>query len=193
MDQFDFQHNGLNFRCIVNYDNDYGMPWDEQDGHGIIREARSVYGRPDKKPGERILHVDGCDYWIYDFQETLKIAKNEGWGSNKETPEMTKNQKAEAAVISDMEYCRDFLTGRRYWVFIEVYRINDNGQQIGESEFLGGIDSGYSHEDDEYLKECAGELADGIYRQTLKEWRESLHEARERKYWATRDVATVGP
>ena len=192
MDQFDFQHKGLNFRCIVNYDNDMGMPWDEHDGHGIIREARSVYGRPEKKPGERILHVDGYNYWIYNFQKTMKIAKSERWGSSKETPEMTKKQRAEAAVIADMEYCKDYLTGRRYWVFIEVYRINDNGHQISESEYLGGIDSGYSRRDDEYLKECAIELADGIHWQALKEWRKSLREARGRKYWATRDVITVG-
>lgn len=192
MEEFDFDHNGMKFRCIVSQDEFMGTPWTEHDGHGEIREAYQYYGKPEKKPGEVIIYSERGDYWIYDFAGAVRKAKKDGWGSADCTPEMSKGQRAETAARADMKYCREWLQGDRWWACIEVFRVDADGEKIGESEYLGGIDSGYSKEDESYLRECATELATGIHAQALGAWRSALKEARQRKYWACRDIETVG-
>lgn len=193
MDQFDFDHEGLSFRCIVSHDEHMGMPWDEHDGHGSVRHEYKYYGRPEKRAGEVIIYSERGDWWIYDYVGAVKKARAEKWGFNgMDRATMSPGQIAARAALLDMEYCREWLQGSRYWACIEVYRINADGEQVGQSDFLGGIDSGYSREDDDYLRECAAEVAGGFVYEARKAWREALREARQARYWASRDVQTVG-
>ena len=166
-------------------------PWIENEGHGQIREMHSYYGKPEKKPGEIILYSEGRNYWIYDYKSAIKTAKREAWGCA-DCEGLTPNQKAEKAVLADMQYCRYFLTGERFYVYIDVYRVNVDGEKMGHSEYLSGIEYGYSKQDEDYIKECAEENAQIIYLGYLKEWRKALKECRESRYWNARDILTIG-
>lgn len=166
MEQFDFEKNGFLFRCIVLHDTDLVFPWNEHDGYGFIRTVYSYCGTPEKRPGERIIYSKRGDHWIYDVQWTMKIARRDGWSCKEVTPNMTAGQKAVCSVEADIQYIREWLEGNRFWAMIEVFRVDDEGEKVGESEYLGGIDNGYSREDDDYLKQCAGELADELIRQS---------------------------
>lgn len=193
MDEFDFEHAGLSFRCIVEQDTDIGPPWEENDGHGSIRTVYAYHSQPSKKPGEVIIHSERGDHWIYDYSGAVETAKRDGWGfSGMDRATMSAGQIAAEAVRRDMRYCREWLRGDRCWAQIEVFRIDADGERMGESEYLGGIDSGYSREDRDYLRQCAEELAGQIVDQARKAWREALREVREARYWAARDVDTVG-
>lgn len=184
-DKFTFLIGGIPFACEVNYDNDHGMPWEEFDGHGEIRTIRS---REDKKPGEVIIHSDGHTYWVYNSAAAVKTARADGWGSKNCTPDMTLGQRAAQATTDDMRYCREWLTGDRWFVWLEVYRVDADGEKIGDSETLGGVECGFG--ETEYMHDAAMEMGQEILRQSRNAWRAALKEARERKYWATRDVAT---
>lgn len=194
METFDFEHAGLSFRCEVETDNDHSYPWKEYDGHGVIRETYSHYGRPEKKPGEVILLKEqNRPVYLYDVPATIKKATLDGWGlSEEKTSELTlrlkrtptKKELIAESVRQDMECVREWLTGDRFYEQIEVYRIDDEENLIGESEFLSGLDSGYDNECQEYVKEQAIELAGQIARRETKE-------TKEREYWAERDVLTI--
>lgn len=77
-----FTHAGHNFRVSMATDCDTGAPWIEHDGHGIVSDWTSR----DKKPGELVLACDGRGRArngvrrFYDFAETVKIARRDGWG-----------------------------------------------------------------------------------------------------------------
>lgn len=60
----------------VHHDEHMGEPWKEHDGHGIVSE----WVRRDKKPGELVLNESRGSFRYYDFAETLKIARRDGWG-----------------------------------------------------------------------------------------------------------------
>lgn len=193
MDKFDFEHSGLQFRCLVMQDDDMQAPWVEHDGHGQIRSVSYYYGRPKKRPGEIIIYSERGDYWLYDVQATMQTARQDGWGLSDEDIAAlakklnrvpTKGDITAESVRRDMEYCRQWLQGDRFWEMIEVFQINADCEPISESEYLGGIDSGYDSESQKYVRECAAELAGQIAHAVNKE-------TAEREYWASRDVATV--
>lgn len=192
MDKFTFEHAGMQFECVVSQDDVLRAPWDEHDGHGSVRTAYRYYGKPDKRPGEVIIWSERGDHWIYDFAGAVKKARAEKWGFTGARVFMTPNQIAAEAVRRDMDYCREWLRGDRMWASIEVYRVDAEGERIGESEYLGGIDYGYSSEDDKHLREYAAELAGTIADAARTAWLAALKEARARRYWAARDVETVG-
>jgi len=191
MDSFTFEHEGSTFKYITEYDTDHGYPWNECDGHGEVREAYASYGGPDTKPGERIIHKERNTYWIYDVAAAVATAKTDGWSCDKVTPDMSKGQRAAVSVEADIKYITDWLNGDRFYVYIEVFQVDRDGKKCSESEYLGGIDSGYSREGADYVKECACGLAGEILYTKRKEWRAALTEARARKYWETRDVMTA--
>ncbi len=194
MEKFDFEHAGLSFRCEVETDNDIAYPWREYDVHGVIRETHSYYGRPEKKPSEVILlNERNRPIYLYDVPASIKKATLESWGLSEEkiaeltillkrTP--TKKEIIAESVRQNMEYVREWLIGDRFYEQIEVYRIDDEEKRIGESAFLSGIESGYDKSSQQYIKECAFELAGEIAHLENKE-------TKEREYWEERDVLTI--
>lgn len=89
---------GMNFRVSITHDDDMGPPWEECEGHGPV----SNWERRSKAPGEMILCEDrGCKRF-YDFQETVKIARRDGWGTAGEF--RMKGEQANAAALADFEY-----------------------------------------------------------------------------------------
>lgn len=184
-EQFDFVADGISFRCEISSDSHNAPPWVEYDGHGVIRTVSSYYGNPDKKPGEVILYSDRGDYWLYDVQATTEKAKREVWGCRGEAAGLTPGQRAAQAVREDFEYCRKWLQGDIFWTVLEVYPIDEEGEKIGEdSDYLGGVEYGYTKELGEYVKQTAKEMGEGMAYPMNKEKSEA-------DYWASRDVVTV--
>ena len=191
IEKINFEFQGVPFQADIYPDYDHGMPWEEYDGCGVVRVTSSHYGRPEKAPGEIIIHSERGQYWLYDFQATTEKAKNENWGIAGDTSGMSQGEIIREAVNRDMRYCRDFLTGARFYVVARVWCTRDNGPDENP-DYLGGIEYGYSRDCAQYLRETIEEMASGLYDQRSDRWRAALKESRARKYWASRDVETVG-
>lgn len=181
-DKFEFDVEGVEFTCEVEVDNDLRYPWEEYDGYGVITMAYtwSLKGI-DKKPGQIILHHGerGCYSYLYDVQASQKKALKEGWGYvGDDEFGITKRQRAAEAVKRDIEECRKWLRGDKFWVTIRVYPT-----ELGDeaAEYLGGIECDCY--DASYVKECAYDLAEMIAHRLKKE-------AAEAEHWASRDVVT---
>lgn len=183
-DKFEFEVEGVEFTCEVDVDNDLRYPWEEFDGYGVITMAytwSSLKGI-DKKPGQVILHHGerGCYTYLYDVQASQKKALKEGWGYVGGDDEfgITKRQRAAEAVKRDIEECRKWLRGDKFWVTIRVYP-TEQGDEAAED--LGGLE--WDDYDTTYVKECAEDLAEVIAKRVKKE-------AAEAEYWASRDTVT---
>lgn len=183
-----FTVSGYDVTIELHYDSDNGMPWIENDGHGEIRQTYAPYGRPEKAPGEVVLYGERGEYFLYDVQATTEKAKREGWGISGDTTGLTRAQIAALAVKQDMKYCRDFLTGSRYWSGY-TYTVQDaDGEEVAEGSCWGFDDPDYC------LTEAKAEALAEVERlceEKRKHWRAALREARERKFWALRGVDTV--
>ena len=73
---FNFTHNGVEYTATVEYDQDFGPPWEESDGHGEVSE----WTTRDKMPGEMVLCQDHQSHRFYDFAGACQIARRDGWG-----------------------------------------------------------------------------------------------------------------
>jgi hypothetical protein len=60
----------------IERDDDYGAPWENEDGHGPVTD----WTTRDKCPGELVLNQDRRSYRYYDFQAACRIARRDGWG-----------------------------------------------------------------------------------------------------------------
>jgi hypothetical protein len=155
LDTFDFQHEGLNFRAVIETDTDHGAPWKEEEGHGPV----SGWTSRSKNPGWRVLHQDRGSYRYYDFAKAVQIAKRDGWGYGGTEPGETKGQIAAKAVEADFERLRAWCNDEWTWCGVVVTMLDEDGDPIdGYEESLWGIESDAS----EYIKETAQELADQL-------------------------------
>lgn len=71
-----FEKGGAAFRARIEYDEDPGTPWENEDGHGPV----SDWTRRAKLPGELVLVEDRGSFRYYDYVEACKIARKEAWG-----------------------------------------------------------------------------------------------------------------
>lgn len=161
-----FKHDTRTFTVRVDYDTSMGRPWEEHDGHGPVRELRRHSAhREIKHAGERVLHRDGADVWLYDWQEATKIAKRDGWGISwderrafalKHWRQPTRKEVVRMAVQSDFDYLRRWLNDQWHWVYV---RVECDDPLHGEYDrSLGGMQS----DDYEGITQVAYELADEI-------------------------------
>ncbi len=126
-------------------DDSMGLPWEEHDGHGIV----SDWTRRAKAPGERILASDHGSFRYYDFAESVKLARRDGWsaGSSLSIPA---RQRAALAVEKDFQRLKEWCDGIWEWVGVTV--------TIGDkSDSLWGIES-----DGDYWREVAADLINGL-------------------------------
>lgn len=186
---------GITVRIDYYYDQDAGKPWVENDGHGIIRETSSHYGRPDKKPGEIIIASERGHYWLYDIQETTKIATRDSWGISPDLAKglakgLTKKQIVAASVKNDVDFCSGYLNDQWHYVGVVCTVLDKNGDDTDDTESCWGFET-YKDYHETAGREMAADLAESTYKKRLAQWRAALHESRERKYWNSRDVETV--
>lgn len=71
-----FELNGRTFAARLEYDQDHGTPWENEDGHGEVSDWTSR----DKAPGELVLSEDRRSKRFYDFAGACRTARVEGWG-----------------------------------------------------------------------------------------------------------------
>lgn len=164
---------GRNFRVNIHNDPDTGPPWEEHDGHGPVREIRHGHGwgHVKKRPGERVLHSNHRNVWLYDWQEACKLARKDGWNAEPyDAP-----GRIERAVLADFDYLRRWLGGQWGWVYLQVTLLDASGEDV-ESQYLGGFESN----DDDGITAAADELADELLHPLQQAWRRALSEARQR-------------
>lgn len=154
---------GLTFRVTCETDCDMGPPWKEHDGHGEVREVRTFGGKPEKRPGERVLHTDRYAAWFYDWQGAMSTAKRDRWGlCDDEKAELaeklghapTAGEITTEAVQRDFDHLRGYCNDDWSWVTVYVTLLDTDGAPTGETESLGGIESNSA----DYINECALEL-----------------------------------
>lgn len=179
----DYSIDGYDVSVTFDHDDTHGAPWEECDGHGVV----SGWERRAKRAGEKILCSDRGARLFYDVQETMRIAIRDGWNAEP-YDQGTKREKAARAVARDFDYLRGWCNSEWHYLVVGV-TVTRNGEHIGE-DYLGGVESGGT-----YAEETAREMAENIIAEDQEtrrvNWLGALHEARERKYWAARDVATV--
>lgn len=169
MDNHTIELKGLTFRVSIEHDDSHGAPWDECDGHGPVRDCRNLYGRAEKKPGERVLATDRHSAWVYDWAEASRIAKRDGWGlapdalaalTKKLGREPKPGEVREAAVQADFDYLRHYLNDDWTYIGVVVTLLDVDGEPTSETESLWGIESD-AHD---YINETARDLASEIAR-----------------------------
>lgn len=178
-------------------------PWDRDSGHGDVRHEWCSYGTPKLARGETILHSERGDHWIYNQGAAFVIAWRDGWGLSPDSlakltralgKKPTRSQIRAEAVRQDMAFLRGYLSDD--WSYIGVcVTLYDAADTEISSDSLWGIESNAG----DYLLEVAAECADNCMHAAgidlasrAKQWRAALSEARMRRYWAQRDVQTVG-
>lgn len=98
----------------IEYDTDYSPPWENSDGHGVV----SDWEHQTEASGRWELCEDHYSRRYYDWRETLKIAKRDGWSRSGDIMD---------AVRSDYEYLRAWYNDTWYYVglIVELYDAND--------------------------------------------------------------------
>lgn len=157
-----FEIDGVEFGWVEEQDGDCRAPWDEHDGHGVIREVSLRYNdHPEKHPGEVAIHKNHGTAWLYDVKATTALAKKDGWGLGDEAKaelverlkrEPTKKEITAEAVANDMEFCRKYLNDEICWWSVSCWAAD----KPDDIKYLGGIldESGAP-----YIEECAKDLA----------------------------------
>ncbi len=161
-EQFDFEHNGKQFRVFIECDYDAGFPWDREDGHVNVTE----WERRDKRPSEVIIKEDCGSRRFVCIREAIAKATREGWGLNdggmqalaeKLNRKPTKRQVIAEAVRLDIERMRAWCNDEWGYVGVCVSLLDSEGESIGNkyAATLWGIES----DSDEFIREVTRELA----------------------------------
>lgn len=191
-----FTHRGRQFELAIFTDDQNEPPWKRADGHGPVR---FISDSDPLEPGETVLYDCRRGRYVYNRGAAIVQAAREGWGlCDKKMARLTarlgkKPTRAQiryAAVLADMDYLRGWCADDWHYVGVSVRILDQHGEPIGEDydNALWGIESS----SEEYLQETAAELAGEILRIRGNAWRAALSERRQVKYWAARDVLTVG-
>lgn len=148
MRQEEFTHNGIEFVATIERDECSGAPWEECEGHGIV----SDWTRRAKKPGELILCEEKGMRRYYDFAESVKIARRDGWNAAPYTG--TRGECAARAAMADFEYLRKWCNDEWHYVVVTVRRA-DSCECCGAFESVGMVES-------DYWEETAREIAEDL-------------------------------
>ena len=160
-----FERNGRTFEVNHPYDDSGRVPWEDDDGLGIV----SDWERRNKAPGERILCEDRSSKRFFDFAGTIAKAKKDGWGlcpedlaklESKLGHKPSKGEIAAEATEKEFEFLRSWCNDEWQYVGVVVTHIPDPDypDEKGDSQSLWGIESCST----DYLRDVAHELADAL-------------------------------
>ena len=164
---------GVEFAWRTQDDETTGAPWKEHDGHGEVRSANKSYGsRVQKRPGERVMSAYRHDVTLYDWQDAIRKAKDEGWGlGDEELAEFTvrcgrkptaRMIRAEA-VRRDFEYLAGWARSDWHWVDVLTWRTDDDGEvEPADIRYSGSYESTDTAGHLEAAHESAVELLDDM-------------------------------
>ena len=145
---------GFTCRATVYFDEDSGAPWEDEGGHGPV----SDWTPRSKNPGERELCHAGDCYRYYDFQEACKIARRDGWGSERDE-NLTGAQKAAKAAERDYEVLKAWCNDKWQYFGIAVTVFRDDVPLTGKYDHaLWGLEGNYPDSDNNYFIEKANDL-----------------------------------
>lgn len=144
-------------------DSDHGAPWKECDGHGVVSE----WTTRSKKAGERVLCCEGRKKRYYDFAESIRLAKRDGWGVSNTPEGATKGQIAALAVESDFEYLRQWCEDLWSYIGIQITVTNEEGEQV-DADSLWGVETYKDYHLDQAC-EMLNALVDQLNEQDLNE------------------------
>ncbi len=188
------EFSGRQFSVKIYHDEFAESPCDSSDGHGSVRYCAN---RETPARGEIVLCDDRHGRWVYDFGAALLKASREKWGLSDEAlkrltarlgKKPTRGQIRAEAVREDMRYLRGWYASDWHYLRVECTLLSSDGSEIeGATDSLWGVESL-----GDYWRTVAGELAESILFNRVNTWRKALAEARQRKYWNSRDVQTVG-
>lgn len=170
---------GLTARVRIEADDTgRGLPWEEEDGHGIIREGRANFtGHIQKSPGEVVIWRDRSGSYVYDVKGTIAKARKEGWGLSEADAEgLTRKQVIAEAVRRDMERMRGYLY-ERWWYVGVIVELRTADDEVLDSRSLWGIenDSG-----DAYFAEVANDLLHELRGQIIDKLHDLAGELQDR-------------
>lgn len=136
-------------------DIDCGFPWDE--GHAGYGEIETRRSGSKKAPHEVIIGESRFETFFYDVQASMKKAKAEGWGiPSHEAEGLTRRQIIAEAIARDIEHCKQWVSGARFWVCLKVWQENDPEK----ADYLGGVEyCSYDSATWSYVEEIAQEMA----------------------------------
>lgn len=134
---------GMSFAVYLDRDEFMREPWKENDGHGPV----SDWTRRDKRPGELVSCEDRGSKRFYDYQEACRIARRDGWGGY----QGTLRQIAALAARADFERLRAWCNDEWYYAVLQVRLLDEFGDAIAKSDYLGGVESDYWREPAEEL------------------------------------------
>lgn len=152
---------GYEIRIDIHHDEDMGPPWEEHDGHGVVTD----WQHRDEEPGELELCCDHGARRFYDLNETMKLAKRDGWGlSDEEKAKLaaklgrkpTAKEIRVEAVRRDYEYLRAWCNDEWSWAGYITKIETPDGQIISGGSCWGFDDQEYMLS--EALDEAKGEI-----------------------------------
>jgi hypothetical protein len=154
-DGYQWEEDGLLFTVMIEEDDEEYLPWNKEDGWGIV----SGWERREKGPGERIVAEDRGMKVFYDVQRTMEKAKKEGW-DYQASGNGTVGEKAARAVEANCERVRGLYAGNWGYVLVGVRArdIETGGLKFDESDWIGQIESDYKEGIVLYVKELASAL-----------------------------------
>lgn len=151
-DYIECTHDGFTVRATIHNDDSGIIPWEEYDGHGIVSEWTTRA----KRPGERVLVADRHSRRYYDIQESMTIARRDGWSDGNPVDGEPAGARAAKAVEADFQRLRAWCNNEWCYVGIvlSIYRgdvcLDDHAASLWCIESDAG----------EYLVSVANELLD---------------------------------
>ena len=189
------EHAGRTVRIEYFYDDTYRpQPWADYDGNVNIESVPySRYGRYEKKPSEIIFYAGrGHAPYKYDIREAHKKARAESWCTGCDWAKgLTRKQIAARAVTENVEFWRGYLKEDWFYAGVVCTVLGAEGEETENTDSCWGLETFNDYHETEG-RERAIALAESVSKKNLKAWRSALREARQRKYWASRDVVTIG-
>jgi hypothetical protein len=163
-DGMEFSHHGREFRVEFPDDDTQRMPWEYDDGRGVVERIRySDYSRIPKAPGDVVLYAERGQAYLLKGGETRAKIKKEGWGLPPEDTAAlaarvgrrpTRKQVEAECLAKEISFLSGFLHGQ--WSYVGVI-VTD--LETGDSDSLWGIESCAK----DYLWEVAQEIANRIH------------------------------
>lgn len=171
---------GRKYRIDWHYDDTFGRPEAESDGHGVTLDINfdpKTFGE-DHDPEDGELDMEGVvrhqmmrvlsradrrgGYWrVYDVWETMKVAKANGWRSLKweaEHPNATEEERLMAAVDADFNYLQGWYNDDWHWCGITVMLLDDEGDDTEHEASLWGLPSDDAECHEEVIKELVRDI-----------------------------------
>lgn len=175
---------GRKYRIEWQYDDTYGRPEGESDGHGVCADINfdpKTFGE-DPEDGEldleevvrhkmmRVLDTASRRqtwYRVYDVWETMKVAKKDGWGVANPAG-LTPDEIIAKAIDNDFNYLKGWYNDDWHWCGITVILLDEEGDPTEDEASLWGLCSDDAECHEEVIKELVSEIQRQVKREAEK-------------------------